>query len=100
MIGSITFGGGSLTHTIGGNSVTFTVDTLDYQHFQLCSNGTAVTLYSDCEVIGSESFTAGSLGDNYFIYILATPTGADLFSVQFTMIVKLHVAISVFLFPG
>ena len=83
-IGSITMGDGALTYTIGANIATFTVSTADFQHFQLCNNGTHVTLFDDCGVGGEpQLFDHDGFSDTDLIYLLADPAGDNIYSVIF-----------------
>ena len=71
-IGNLNISSSSIVYTLGGQTAVFSpVDTMDFQNFQLCQEGNALTLYRGCEVVGSEvpfSFSGFSESDTLVIF--------------------------------
>lgn len=74
--------GTSLQITLGGSSASFDVTILDYQHYQLCYNGSVMTLYDDCAAVDTMPFDPfPEFLETDLFYLLAGPTGTP-FSVS------------------
>ena len=64
-IGSLTVTSNSIIYTIDGSSVTFAIpDRVGFNYFQLCTNGTSITLYDACGALDSQPFSHNAFGDN------------------------------------
>lgn len=80
--GSILMSSNSLQITLGGSSASFDTAIVEDQHYQLCYNGSVMTLYDDCIAVDTMPFApfAEFLETDLF-YLLAGPTGTP-FSVS------------------
>ena len=81
-IGNLSFVDGEIRYTVREKVVSFFADALDYQHFQLCTNGSVITFYNDCTAILSEEFTHQGFEGTDFITILANRVGGEIYEVQ------------------
>ena len=82
-LASITMAATTLTYTVRGSTIVFRVSsTVDFHHFQLCSNGSAVTLYDDCLALQTQDFNHTGFSETDIIHLLAESTGANGFAVR------------------
>ena len=69
--GEITVTSNTVSFSIGESSVEFTVvNTIGFKRFQLCADGSTMTLYDDCVFLESQPFTSGGLTDGKIIGLL------------------------------
>ena len=72
-IGSLNLSNSSIVYTIRGDSAIFSpVDLLDFQYYQLCSNGSDITLYDKCSSASSRTFSSAGLSETDSISILGS----------------------------
>ena len=82
-LASITVSGTTVTYTVRGSTINFPVtSTVDFQHFQLCSNGSAVTLYDDCSAPQTQDFIHRGFHEIDIIHLLAEADGTNGFQVR------------------
>ena len=82
LLGGLTYGSGMITYDLNRDLYEFPVDTQDWQRYQLCSNGSTLTLYQDCVAGISLSITPiTGYNDDELIYLLINPDG-DIFGVS------------------
>ena len=71
-IGSLTLVSDIITYTIRGESVKFFAETtVDFQHFQLCTNGSVVTFYDDCSATATAELSHEGFTRDDYITIFA-----------------------------
>ena len=76
LLGGLTYGSGMITYDLNRDLYEFTVDTQDWQRYQLCSDGSTLTLYQNCVAVSSLSITPiTGYNDDEFIYLLTNPDG-------------------------
>ena len=64
-IGSLTVTSTSIIYTIDSSTVIFLIpDRVGFNFFQLCTNGTTITLYDECGALDSQPFFHNAFGDN------------------------------------
>ena len=81
-IGSLSLVSKTLTYTIRGESVSFTVATADYHHYQLCTNGSVITLYDDCVARATAEFSHEGFTKTDYITIYTDNAGKEEYSVK------------------
>ena len=87
-IGEITVTSNTISFSIGENSAVFTVgNTLGFKRYQLCADGSTMTLYDDCLAVlyvGPQSFASDGLTDGEMIGLVRdlTDNTADRFLVK------------------
>ena len=84
-IGEITVTSNTISFSIGESSAVFTVgSTLGFKRYQLCADGSTMTLYDDCLAVGPQSFASDGLTDGETIGLVRdlTDNTADRFLVK------------------
>ena len=70
-IGSLTVTSTSIIYTIDGSTVVFPrADRVGFNFFQLCTNGTTITLYDECGALDLQRFSHSAFGDNDAVGLL------------------------------
>ena len=78
IVGNLTVTDNSIIYRIRDAEAVFTgLETLGYNHYQLCTNGSDVTLYDDCGVVDAQSFIHEEFGDLSFVGFLKDVLSAD-----------------------
>ena len=78
IVGNLTVTANSIIYRIRDAEAVFAgLETLGYNHYQLCTNHTDVTLYNDCGFIDSQSFSHEGFGDLSFVGFLKDVLSAD-----------------------
>ena len=76
--GGITLAGSTISVNIAGQTAQFNVTTTGYQSFQLCSDGSTLTLYQLCANPQTVSFGPTSLSNVAFIGIYGSQLTPDI----------------------
>ena len=82
-LGGVTYGNGEITYDLNRDIYPFpSIDTQDWQRYQLCSDGRNLTLYQDCLAVAAQVITpTNGFNDDQIIYLLTNP-GGGLFDVS------------------
>ena len=76
-LGGITLAGSTISVNIAGQTAQFNVTTTGHQSFQLCSNGSTLTLYQFCTNPQTVSFGPTSLSNVVLIEIYGSSLNPD-----------------------
>ena len=69
--GEITVTSNTVSFSHGDSSAVFTVaNTIGFKRFQLCADGTDISLYDDCVLVDSQPFTSDALMDGEIIGLI------------------------------
>lgn len=96
IIGSINITSNSIVYTIRGTTVTYTFvlgDTSGYHHYQLCTDGSDLTLYENCAALAGSirSFVHDGFSDDDIFSLLNDVNGAENI---YMVIIPLHFYLS------
>jgi hypothetical protein len=77
VLGGVTYGNGEITYDLNRDIYPFTsLNTQDWQRYQLCSDGRNLTLYQDCLAVAAQVITpTNGFNDDQIIYLLTNPGG-------------------------